>query len=175
MGFMRSKAFNIALCVLQGMVFLVAALVTVTHINPSDCVALIVLTAAIALPIIVTAYYLCSISCGSNVKIIIPYAEFAKYYTLNPDRYELRNGFVVAKRGGGYIGMYIGFTFYGFFRYLFFYLCAKRTEKYKKCNRNYVQYLELVQKDIDTLKEQANKETKEAGIILTKIDGGNVQ
>lgn len=123
---------------------------------------------------------------GGN-EIFLSFKDFIKFYNLNPDRYEITYGYDgglsslnIKEEYEGYDICYISSVKFRnkykvkfkLFSYIRFYYWDKHRQKVKKkCKHNEDMrgMLELVQKDIDSIRKQAEKEIREAEKITNEI------
>ena len=128
----------------------------------------------------------CGGSDGSS-EIFLTFKDFIKFYNLNPDRYEITYDYNEELSSLNIKEEYEGFNRFcrpsvGFrnkykvkfklFSYIRFYYWNKHRQKVKKkCKHNEDMrgMLKLVQKDIDSIRKQAEKEIREAEKITNEI------
>lgn len=149
----------------------------------------------IGLPIFLLVFYIkkeCfnQSSCDDGKsEIFLSFKDFIKFYNLNPDRYEITYSYDgrlsslnIKEEYEGYDICYIsGVKFrnkykvkFKLFSYIRFYYWDKHRQKVKKKhkhNEDMRGMLELVQKDIDSIRKQAEKEIREAERITNEIGG----
>lgn len=114
--------------------------------------------------------------------IFLSFKEFTDYYWLNPEAYYFTSDayecdtttYVKVKRIVNYNEIYIGFK--TSIDYYLFYKWKKKLDREKYHNnrnseiqKNTRKFVELIQKDIDKLREQSNKELDEANKLLKGI------
>lgn len=120
-------------------------------------------------------------------EIFLSFKDFIKFYNLNPDRYEIAYDYNDDLRSLNIKEEYKGYDIYyepsikfrnkykvkfKLFSYIRFYYWDKHRQKVKKKhkhNEDMRGMLELVQKDIDSIRKQAEKEIREAEKITNEI------
>lgn len=123
---------------------------------------------------------------GSS-EIFLSFKDFIKFYNLNPDRYEITYDYSGGLSSLNIKEEYKGYDIYcapsvkfrnkykvkfKLFSYIRFYYWDKHRQKVKKkhkYNEDMRGMLELVQKDIDSIHKQAEKEIREAEKITNEI------
>lgn len=125
----------------------------------------------------------CGGSDGSS-EIFLTFKDFIKFYNLNPDRYEITYDYneelsslnikeeyeVYYISGVRFRNKYkVKFKLFSYIR--FYYWDKHRQKVKKKCKHNEDMrgMLKLVQKDIDSIRKQAEKEIREAEKITNEI------
>lgn len=122
-------------------------------------------------------------------EIFLSFKDFIDFYNLNPDRYEIGYDYGEKLRSLNIKEEYKGYDIYynpcvkfrnkykvkfKLFSYIRFYYWDKhrqRVKKKHKHNEDMRGMLELVQKDIDSIRERAEKEIREAEKITNEIGG----
>lgn len=120
-------------------------------------------------------------------EIFLSFKDFIDFYNLNPDRYEITYNYDGSLSSLNireeYEGCDICYMFsekfrnkykvkFKLFSYIGFYYWDKHRQKVKKKHKNNEDMrgvLELVQKDIDSIRKQAEKEVREAEKITNEI------
>lgn len=120
-------------------------------------------------------------------EIFLSFKDFIDFYNLNPDRYEIGYDYGEKLRSLNIKEEYKGYDIYcnscikfrnkykvkfKLFSYIRFYYWDKHKQNVKKKhkhNENMRGMLELVQKDIDSIRKQAEKEIREAEKITNEI------
>lgn len=120
-------------------------------------------------------------------EIFLSFKDFIDFYNLNPDRYEIRYDYNGELRSLNIKEEYDGYDMYcrpsvefrnkykvkfKLFSYIRFYYWDKHQQNVKKKykhNEDMRGVLELVQKDIDSIRKQAEKEIREAEKITNEI------
>lgn len=120
-------------------------------------------------------------------EIFLSFKDFIDFYNLNPDRYEIGYNYNGDLRSLNIKEEYDGYDMYcrpsvkfrnkykvkfKLFSYIRFYYWDKHRQKVKKKhkhNEDMRGMLELVQKDIDSIRKQAEKEIREAEKITNEI------
>lgn len=155
-------------------------------------VCLIICT-TIGVPIFLLMFYFrqdffntCHSSDGGS-EIFLSFKDFIKFYNLNPDRYEITYGYDGKLSSLNIKEEYEGFdrfcrpsvefrnkykVKFKLFSYIRFYYWNEHRQKLQKKNKYNEAMrgmLELVQKDIDSIRKQAEKEIREAEKITNEI------
>lgn len=113
-----------------------------------------------------------------NNEIFLSFREFVDFYKLNPDRYiieydvdgDLLSVNVVINRYGTINRLYkIKFKLFSFIRLYYWSKDNKKQEKKHNDNEKMREFLEIVQRDIDSIRKQAEKEIREAEKITNEI------
>lgn len=120
-------------------------------------------------------------------EIFLSFKDFIDFYNLNPDRYEIEYSYDGGLSSLNIKEEYEGYDIYyrpsvkfrnkykvkfKLFSYIRFYYWDKHRQKVKKKhkhNEDMRGMLELVQKDIDSIRKQAEKEIREAEKITNEI------
>lgn len=105
-------------------------------------------------------------------EVYLTFKDFENFYNINPNRYMIdydSDGDIktLIITENGYKKFKIKFKLFSFIK--FFYWC-KYIDKHKH-NENMKKVLELVQKDIDNIRRQSEKEIREAKKITNEIGG----
>lgn len=126
-------------------------------------------------------------SSDGRSEIFLSFKDFIKFYNLNPDRYEIAYDYDGDLSSLNIKEEYEGYDVYcrpsvkfrnkykvkfKLFSYIRFYYWDKHRQKVKKkhkYNEDMRGMLELVQKDIDSIRKQAEKEIREAEKITNEI------
>lgn len=120
-------------------------------------------------------------------KIFLSFKDFIDFYNLNPDRYEFNYnnkkvnslnikgecesyewGCKVTKLKNKYK---IKFKFFSYIRFYYWNKHRQKVQKKNEYNEDMRGVLELVQKDIDNIRERAEKEVREAEKITNEVGG----
>ena len=122
-----------------------------------------------------------------KIEIFLSFKDFIDFYNLNPDRYEIGYDYDGKLRSLNIKEEYDGYDMYcrpsvkfrnkykvkfKLFSYIRFYYWDKHKQNVKekhKYNEDMRGMLELVQKDIDSIRKQAEKEIREAERITNEI------
>lgn len=114
--------------------------------------------------------------------IELKFKDFEKYYCLNPERYHLGEWYPDAVIGEdiqklgryelnfGYQHEHIRFNLIDTYRYHFWWKYYEKKGKRILHDQKYRQYLELVQKDIDKVRQESAAYIGEAKEIMKEID-----
>lgn len=146
----------------------------------------------IGVPIFVAVFaikqkYFNQSSCDdSKSEIFLSFKDFIDFYNLNPDRYEFHYNYDDKVDSLNIKGEYesyewgcnvtklknkykIKFKFFSYIRFYYWNKHRQRVQKKNKYNEDMRGMLELVQKDIDSIRERAEKEVREAERITNEI------
>lgn len=114
-----------------------------------------------------------------NNEIFLSFREFVDFYKLNPDRYMIEydhDGDLLSvnviniNRYGATNRLYkIKFKLFSFIRFYYWSKDNKKREKERDDNEKMRGFLEIVQRDIDSIRKQAEKEIREAEKITNEI------
>lgn len=123
-------------------------------------------------------------------EIFLSFKDFMDFYNLNPDRYEISYDYDndvcslnIKEESGSYdvftrykIADFrnkykIKFKFFSFIRFYYWSKHKQKTKKKQKYNEDMYGMLKLVQKDIDGIRERAEKEVREAERATNEIGG----
>ncbi len=113
-----------------------------------------------------------------NNEIFLSFREFVDFYKLNPDRYiieydvdgDLLSVNVVINRYGTINRLYkIKFKLFSFIRLYYWSKDNKKQEKKHNDNEKMREFLEIVQRDINSVRERAEKEIREAEKITNEV------
>lgn len=123
-------------------------------------------------------------------EVFLSFKDFIDFYSLNPDRYAFDYDFDGSLRSVNIQEEYESYDLYSrhkcmkfrnkykvkfkLFSYIRFYYWDKHRQKVKKkhkYNEDMRGMLELVQKDIDSIRERAKKEVREAERITNEVGG----
>lgn len=112
-------------------------------------------------------------------EIFLSFRKFIDFYNLNPDRYRIEYDYsgdlssliAINKDKYGYIKyLYkIKFKLFSFIRFYYWSKNNKNMQKKNDDNEKMKGFLELVQKDIDSIRKQAEKEVREAERITNEV------
>lgn len=129
--------------------------------------------------IIKTSWFNNSHFSDPNNEIFLSFRKFVDFYKLNPDRYMIEydgNGDLLSvnviniNRYGTSNRLYkIKFKLFSFIRFYYWSKDNKKREKKRDDNEKMRGFLELVQKDINSIRERAEKEIREAEKITNEI------
>ena len=121
-----------------------------------EYVASLFLFSLLGFSIFLVAKYYFEKPAHSDVHVWLSYKQFKMYYNLAPQKYSLRRRLVIYE--DRYEFVKIAFKgIISFYRYSLFLWRREKREKAKKMNDRHAAYLECVQKDIDRMREDAQK------------------
>lgn len=126
----------------------------------------------------------------ASSEIFLSCKDFIDFYNLNPDRYEISydcdggvrsinvkgeyeafNIITGCKRNGKRKKYKIKFKFFSFIKFYYWDKHRRKINNKQKYNKDMREMLELVQEDIDSIRERAEKEIREAERITNEVGG----
>lgn len=116
-----------------------------------------------------------------NNEIFLSFREFIDFYKLNPDRYRIEYdhdgdlssvNVININRYGTPNRLYkIKFKLFSFIRFYYWSKNNKKLEKQRDDNEKMRGFLEIVQKDINSIRECAENEVREAERVTNEVGG----
>lgn len=116
-----------------------------------------------------------------NNEIFLSFRKFVDFYKLNPDRYMIEYDYdgdllsvnvININRYGTTNRLYkIKFKLFSFIRFYYWSKDNKKREKKRDDNEKMRGFLEIVQRDINSIRERAEKEVREAEKITNEVGG----
>ena len=116
-----------------------------------------------------------------NNEIFLSFREFIDFYKLNPDRYRIEYDYdgdlssvnvININRYGTPHRLYkIKFKLFSFIRFYYWSKNNKKLEKQRDDNEKMRGFLEIVQKDINSIRERAENEVREAERVTNEVGG----
>ena len=116
-----------------------------------------------------------------NDEIFLSFREFIDFYKLNPDRYRIEYDYdgdllsvnvININRYGTPHRLYkIKFKLFSFIRFYYWSKNNKKLEKQRDNNEKMRGFLEIVQKDINSIRERAENEVREAERVTNEVGG----
>ena len=123
-------------------------------------------------------------------EIFLSFKDFMDFYNLNPDRYEISYEYdndvcsLNIKEESGLYDVFtrykivdyrnkykIKFKLFSFIRFYYWFKHKQKVKKKQKYNEDMYGMLKLVQKDIDSIREQAEKKVREAERVTNEVGG----
>lgn len=117
----------------------------------------------------------------ANNEIFLSFRKFVDFYNLNPDRYMIEHdtdgdplsvNVIGESWYGSIVRLYkIKFKLFSFIKFYYWSKDNKKREKKRNDNEKMRGFLEIVQKDINSIRERAKKEVREAERITNEVGG----
>lgn len=99
----------------------------------------------------------------------LKFKQFLSFYNVNPNRWELCDGYVVCRERGNLFGIRFRFNYIDSIRYLRFCKNKEKRDKLMESNSDYARMIELVKADISKLEAQSKAEMEKAAQDIRNI------
>ena len=105
----------------------------------------------------------------SSGSVVLKFKTFKKYYRINPDRYNLRENFVIVNSEDGVI-CYIRFGYFDRIKYRLFANRIANSARDRQTRAYTIDLLEAVQSDIDRKRKESKECIEKANKILKTLE-----